>query len=103
MIIVRSQAGVPARLTGERWLHITAAHPELVDQRDQVLETLQAPFLIQEGDTGALLAVRFYEQTPLTSKRLVVVYKEEGPSDGFILTAYFTRRPSTRRVTIWMR
>ena len=103
MIVVRSPHGVPARPTEERWRHIASGHPELGDQRERVLETIAAPDYVQEGDDGELLAVRLYEHTPLSSKHLVVAYREVGATDGFVLTAYFTRRPSARRLTIWTR
>jgi hypothetical protein len=103
VIIARSRTGVPIRLTDERWHHITSHHPELSDQRERVVETLTDPDLIQRGDVGEWLAIRFYEQTPLTSKFLVVAYREIGQTDGFVLTAYLTRRPSTQRVTAWNR
>jgi len=101
MLIVSSHNGVAIRLTQERWENILRRHPEMSDQRDQVLETLTDPELIQEGDYGVLLAIRFYAKTPLTSKFLVVAYREIDAEDGFCLTAYFTRRPSIRRKTIW--
>jgi hypothetical protein len=103
MIIVRSQNGAPIRLTDERWRHITRGHPELFDQGERILETVTEPDFIQEGDFDELLAIRFYRQTPLTSKYCVVAYREIGQTDGFILTAYLTRRPSAQRTTIWTR
>jgi len=103
MLIVRSHNGVPVRLTEERWQHIVRRHPEMSNQRELVLETLAEPDMIQQGDFGELLAIRFYPETPLTSKFLVVAYREVSPGDGFILTAYLTSRPSARRVTIWKR
>jgi len=57
--------------------------------------------MIQQGDSGELLAIRFYSKTPLTSKFLVVAYREIGSEDGFVLTAYLARQPSAWRVTIW--
>jgi hypothetical protein len=101
MLIVQSRNGVPVRLTEERWRHIVRRHSEMNDQRERILETVAEPDMIQQGDFGELLAVRFYPQTPLTSKFLVVAYQEASPQDGFILTAYLTSRPSTRRVTVW--
>lgn len=101
MIVVRSKSGVPVRLTYERWEHIVRRHPEMENQKDHVLETLSAPDLLQEGDMGTLLASRFYRGTPLTEKFLVVVYKEVGDADGFVLTAYLANKPSQRRATIW--
>ena len=103
MLIVHSRNGVPVRLTKERWQHIARRHPEMDDQGEQVLETLAEPDMIQQGDFGELLAVRFYPETPLTRKFLVVAYREVSPEDGFILTAYLSSQPSARRVTIWKR
>lgn len=103
MLIVRSQSGVPVRLSEERWQHIVSRHPELTDQRERVLETVAQPDAIQQGDFGALLAIRLYPETPLTRKFLAVAYRELDSEDGFILTAYFASRPSARRVTIWKR
>lgn len=62
------------------------------------------PFLILniflKGDFGEKLSVRFYQETPLREKYLVVVYKEE-EKEGFILTAYFTRKPAQWRKVLW--
>jgi len=103
MLIISSQNSVPVRLTTERWQHIVHRHPEMAEQRERVLETVVEPELIQRGDYGELLAIRFYRHTPLTNKYLVVVYREVDRNDGFILTAYFTNRPSGKRVTLWKR
>lgn len=100
MIIVKSVNRVPIRLTQERWSYITRRHPEIKEQREKVLETLKEPNFIQKGDFGELLAIRHYKNTPLTTKFLAVVYKEM-KGDGFIITAYFTNKPSTRRKEIW--
>lgn len=103
MTVLRSKNGVPVRLTVERWKHVVARHPEMKDQKEKVLETLTAPDLLQEGDLGTVLAARLYQDTPLTTKFLVVVYREVTETDGFILTAYFTNKPSEWRVTVWTR
>jgi len=76
MLIVYSRNGVPIRLTEERWQHVVCRHPEMNNQSKQVLETLAEPDMIQQGDFGELLAIRFYPETLLTRKFLVVVYKE---------------------------
>jgi hypothetical protein len=101
MLVVRSRNGVPVRLTEERWQHIVSRHPEMDGQRERVLETVAEPDMIQQGDFGELLAVRFCPGTPLTSKFLVVAYREVSPEDGFVVTAYLTSRSSARRVVIW--
>jgi hypothetical protein len=96
-----SRNGVTIRLNDERWSHIVRRHPEMEGQRGWVLETLTEPDMIQQGDFGELLAIRFYFGTPLTDKYLVAAYRETDADDGFILTAYFTNRPSAGRVTVW--
>jgi len=103
MWIVYSRNGVPVRLTDERWQHIITRHPEMLGLQEQVLETVSEPDLIQQGDYGELLAIRFYPETPLTSKFLVVAYREMGSDDGFVLTSYLTNRPSPRRRVLWKR
>ena len=101
MIIVKSVHDVPIRLTVERWLHIVERHPEMENQKDRILETVAKPDLVQEGDFKELIAMKYYENTPLTSKFLVVIYKEINGIEGFIITAYFANKPSERRKIIW--
>jgi len=103
MLIARSKDAVPIRLTEERWEYICKRHPEMEDQQDKVLETVSGPDYIQRGDQGAKMAIRSYEKTPLSSKYLVVVYREIDGSDGFIITAYFTRKPADWREVLWKR
>lgn len=103
MLIVYSHNGVPIRLTEERWQHIVDRHVEMLDQKNHVLETVAEPEMIPAGDFGELLAIRFYAQTPLTRKYFAVAYREIGTSDGFIVTAYLTGRPSARRKVLWKR
>lgn len=94
-------SGVPIRLTGERWQHVTSRHAEMASEREKVLETVALPDIIQVGDFGELLAIRHWPSTTLTSKYLVVAYRENDATDGFIMTAYLTSRPSKARATIW--
>lgn len=93
MDIVKSVNDVPIRLTYEKWSHILYRHPEMADEKDKVIETLNSPEMIQEGDFSTLIAIKFYKNTPLTSKYLAVIYKESNKKDGFILTSYFTIKP----------
>jgi len=73
----------------------------MIEERDKVLETIIAPDLILQGDKGATMAIRFYPKTKLTSKYLVVVYKEISTSDGFILTAFYANQYAKWRKVIW--
>jgi len=56
MIIVKSKNSVPLRLTKERWNHIVFRHSEMDSQKEQVLETVFDPDLIQQGDFEELIA-----------------------------------------------
>jgi hypothetical protein len=99
MDIVQSKNAVPIRLPEERWLHITEEHSEMAGYYYEVLETIQEPDAIFGGRTGDLLAVRQLE----LGKYMVVVYKELGASDGFVITAFLTRRlrQIERRQKLW--
>lgn len=68
-----------------------------------VAETIAEPDFIQAGDSDELLAIRLYEATQLGRKYVVVAYREISDTDGFILTAYLTRRPSQQREVLWTR
>lgn len=95
---VYSKNGVPIRLTDERWAHITEEHGELIGLRSEIMETVANPAEIFAGNQGELLAVREVEP----GKYLVVVYRES-QHDGFIITAFLTRRAHTlrRRQQLW--
>ena len=95
---VASKNGVMIRLTDERWSHITEEHAELAGFRRDVLETVSEPERILAGGAGELLALK--KQTD--GKILVVVYRE-GVDDGFVITAFLTRREAAlnRRKPLW--
>ena len=71
--------------------------------REQVLDTIAEPDMIQVGGGGELLAVRFYPVTPFTSKFVVAAYRELDDEDGFVATAYLASRLSRRRSVLWTR
>ena len=99
MDVVRSKIDVPIRLPQERWFHITEEHSEMAGYYYEVLETVEEPEAIYEGKAGECLAVREGER----GKYLVVVYRETSEEDGFIITAFLTRRTRhfDRRERIW--
>jgi hypothetical protein len=94
-----SRAGVMVRLTAERWMHIVEEHSELAGLRQEVLQTIAGAELVHEGVHGELLASRRLE----SGIALVVVYRETSKADGFIITAFLTRRPDrlARRPQKW--
>ncbi len=94
-----SRGGVPVRLTDERWAHIVEEHCELAGMREHVLEAVSNAEEIFAGARGELLALR-----PVAhGKTLVVVYRETGPEDAFVITAFLTSRPGVirRRTKTW--
>jgi hypothetical protein len=95
---VVSKGGIAIRLTDERWAHISEEHCELAELRSEVVETVLHPDRILLGGDGEQIAVRQLEQ----GKHLVVVYRER-IDDGFIITAFFTRRVRSldKRRQIW--
>lgn len=84
----RSKNGVLIRLPTERWQHIVTSHPE-IDPIDysRVLDVIENPDSVLQGDTGELLAVK---QKSGKEIWIVVPYREVNQDDGFVLTAYVT-------------
>ena len=101
MDIVQSKNGVPIRLTEERWLHITEEHSEMAGYYFEVLETVQEPKTVYKGKAGEFLAVK--EIDP--QKYIVIIYKEVSEDDGFVITAFLTRRIKQieRKKKLWTR
>ncbi|OGW15064.1 MAG: hypothetical protein A3G93_05415 [Nitrospinae bacterium RIFCSPLOWO2_12_FULL_45_22] len=99
MKIVKSKNGIPIRLSEERWIHITEEHSEMAGYYFEVLETVQEPEALYEGEAEELLALKEIE----SGKYLIVVYKEVNKEDGFIITAFLTRRIKQieRRIKLW--
>lgn len=93
-----SKNGIPIRLTDERWAHITDEHGELTGLRSEVMRTIDEPSRIFTGAAAELLAIRELE----LGKYIVVVYRELD-EDGFVITAFLTRRIRSleRRKQLW--
>ena len=67
----------------------------------EALETVEEPEAIYEGKAGECIAVREIEK----GKYIVVVYRELSKENGFVITAFLTRRRKQleRRRKIWQR
>lgn len=98
MDTTESVDGVPIRLTAERWLHIVENHDEVAGYYDEVLESVASPDILLSGYQGSFIAVRSLGR----QRHLCVVYRKIARTDGFIITAYFTRKID-RRKAIWKR
>ena len=95
---VTSKNNITIRLTDERWTHISEQHGELLDMRVQVLRAVADPVRILAGNAGEQLALSEVE----TGKWLIVIYREL-EKDGFIITAFLTRRIRSlnKRQQLW--
>lgn len=93
-----SKNNVPIRLPDERRAHILEEHGELQDMRQQILATIAQPLRIVAGRAGEQLAIQEVD----SGKYLVVVYREF-QDDGFVITAFLTRRVQllNRRQQLW--
>ena len=99
--IARSVNGVTIRLTAKRWQHIVESHNDMAGHYFDILTTVGEPERVLGGDGGELIAVR--EHSP--GKYFVVMYREVSKEDGFVITAFLTRRVRQleRRRVLWRR
>jgi hypothetical protein len=96
--IVESIKGVPIRLTDERWEHILEDHPYMSGFYEDMLSAVQNPEFILRGNKGAKIAV-----ANLSRRRwILVMYRELGKKDGFIITAYIDSDFNKNEI-IWKR
>jgi hypothetical protein len=97
-MIATSPNGIPIRLPDKRWQHIIERHNVLANKQKFVLDPLSNPTRILDGNDGALMAIRELEP----GQWLVVVDREDN-EDGFVITAFPTRRINSlnRRQQRW--
>lgn len=82
-------------------MHIVEHHDDLAGHYHDVLGVVGAPDAVYAGDGGELLAIA---QWPVLG-HLVVAYREWSPTDGFVITAFFTTRTRQieRRRLVWQK
>lgn len=100
MDILSSVNDIPIRLTDERWRHIVENHNDMAGYYYEVLETVENPRWIFEGDEDDLWAVKLISE----KKALLVIYKEsKEQNDGFIITAFLTTKLNKllKRKILW--
>ena len=97
---IKSKNGVSIHLSAERWFHISSNHDDLASYYEDVLNTVENPDYIIRGYRASLIALRRYGKRGF----LAVVYKELSKDEGYILTAYFTRKVNLNSsVIIWQK
>lgn len=101
MAIANSKNNASIRLTDERWQHITVGHPEVADYYYEILETIEQSETIYEGKSGEFIAIKEFDKT--SPKFVVVIYKEIDKIDGFIITAFISKRRQefNKKKVIW--
>jgi hypothetical protein len=100
MNTIRSVNNIPIRLTDERWRHIVENHNDMAGYYYEVLETVENPKWIFEGDEGDIWAAKLISER----KAILVIYKESiAEKDGFIITAFLTTKLGKllRRRILW--
>lgn len=99
MDIVISKNGVPIRLTEERWEHVTKSHDYMAPYYFEILETVAEPDLIVKGNAGELIAAKKIKR----NKHIATIYREIENKDGFIITAFLTKKihQIERREIVW--
>lgn len=81
--------------------HIVARHPEVAAYTNEIVETVQNPYLVIKGSRGELKALKFYTRLHIGPKYIVVVYRELH-GEKVIITAYFTSNVATvKGEVIW--
>ena len=78
-------------------------HPEIADYYFEILETIENPQIIFEGNFGGLMAVSLKIES--TGKFIVVIYKEIEMNDGFVITAYLSNKEQKfdKKKILWKR
>jgi hypothetical protein len=79
------------RLTESKYDHVCKRHPEVASEIEKMKETLVSPQIVRRSlyDKKVWLFYRFFENTPVTEKYLMVaarVFNDE----GLVVTSYFT-------------
>jgi len=101
---VISKIGKKIRLTEVQWAHMSSKHPELVNQIDKMIATLQKPdYVYHSPEEENFHYLKFFRQTPITEKYLLLIIKHLN-GEGFIITGFFVSKIRTKnKVLIWKR
>jgi len=94
--------GKEIRLSEERWYHIVESHDYMAGNQDIIFETLESPDVIEKGEKGELIALKYYAKTSISEKHAVVIYKEQ-EENGFVITAFMTSKPESiiQKGVVW--
>ena len=80
-----SRNKIKIRLTEERWFHISESHDYMSGLTESVLETINEPELLIQGNQEEFIATKRFN-----NNHIVVIYREVNSEDGFVITAFLT-------------
>ena len=88
---VFAKFGKRIRLTEGEYDHVCRRHPEVSGEINKMKETLAMPQMIRRSlyDEKVWLFYRFFEETPVTEKYLMVAAKILN-DEGLVASSYFT-------------
>jgi len=88
---VISKFGRKISLTEGKYDHICKRHPEVFGEIYKMKKTLASPQMVRRSlyDEKVWLFYRFFENTPVTEKYLMVAARILN-NEGFVITSYFT-------------
>ena len=88
---VVARFGKRIRLTEGKYDHVCRRHPEVSGEINKMKETLAIPQMIRRSlyDERVWLFYRFFEETPVTEKYLMVAVRILN-DEGLVVTSYFT-------------
>jgi len=84
---IKDKTGRTIHLTKERWAHIQK-HPEMVNQLENIKETLQKPDIIHEFEYDQ--QVRFYFRYYKEKREYLFISIKYLNGNGFIITSFYT-------------
>jgi hypothetical protein len=81
------------RLTEVQWVHIEFEHKELSNQMDKIIQALKEPdFVYYAIKDDNYHYYKYFSETPVTRKYLLVIVKHLRDKEGFVITAFFISR-----------
>lgn len=69
MKIILSKNNHHIRLTDERMNHVIKNHPEMNGEENNIINTIENPDIVFEGNFNELLAAKFYDKTPVSKNK----------------------------------
>lgn len=92
------------RLTETQWYHIHTRHPEINNQMNKIIKTLQIPdFVYYSKKEHTYHYLKFFETTPVSEKYLLVITKHLN-EEGFVITCFFISKIKVReKVLIYVK